>query len=239
MTNEYSRQWFEVFLDTMPPDWTAAEIAAIRARLPLPEFRRVLDVCCGPGRHAQPLAESGYEITGIDRDPEAIRRAHHRVPAAEFLELDMRDLSTIDMCFDAAMVLWQSFGYFDPADNDRVLAAIARLLRPRGRLLLDLFHPGYFEAHTGRTTEVRDPRCAAITNTMDGPRLTSRIEYTDGTEESMDWELFSPDGIADRCARMGLVALERCCWWDAARPPTPDEQRYQIVLEKAGTDDAA
>lgn len=233
MANEYSRQWFEVFLETMPSEWTAGEVDGLRARLPAPGFRRVLDVCCGPGRHAKHLADAGYEVTGVDRDVEAVRQARATVPGAAFLELDQRDLRRLPGSFDAALILWQSFGYFDPAGNDQVLANIAELLRPGGRLLLDLFHPGYFEAHQGRTTSVRDVRCSAITNTLDGSRLTSTIEYADGTEESMSWELFTPDEISTRAAPLGFREIERCAWWDETRPANPGDQRFQVVLEKA------
>ena len=196
-------------------------------------FRRVLDICCGPGRHAKYLAYAGYEITGVDRDSEAILQARTKVPAAKFFELDQRDLRRVSGPFDAAVLLWQSFGYFDPAGNDQVLADIAGLLRPGGRLLLELFHPGFFQAHQGRRTSVRDSRCLAITNTLDGSRLTSTIEYVDGADESMNWELFTPESISARAAPYGFEEIERCTWWDETRMPSPDEQRFQVVLERA------
>ena len=232
MPNDYSSQWFDVFLHTLPSEWTAGEVEGVRRRLPLPGFRRVLDICCGPGRHARLMADEGYEITGVDRDAEAIGQARATVDTGRFLELDQRDLRRVVGPFDAALVLWQSFGYFEPASNDQVLANIAGLLRPGGRLLLDLFHPGYFQAHQGRTTNVRDSRCAAITNTLDGTRLTSTIEYADGSRESMNWELYTPDSISTRAARVGLREIERCAWWDETRGPSPAEQRFQVVLER-------
>jgi SAM-dependent methyltransferase len=227
--NEYSNKWFEVFLETMPSEWTTAEVEGVRRRLPLPAFRRVLDICCGPGRHAGALAAHGYEVTGVDRDADAIERARTTIEG-EFMVLDQRDLRRLTGGFDAAMILWQSFGYFTPAENDQVLEDVHAIVRPGGRLLLDLFHPGYFETRQGRTTGVRDPRCLAITNTVDGDRLTSTIEYVDGTDESMDWELFTPDAISARAARVGFQEIERCSWWDEAREASPEEQRFQVVL---------
>jgi SAM-dependent methyltransferase len=230
--NDYSRQWFEVFLETMPSEWSTAEVDGVCRRLPLPAFRRVLDICCGPGRHARAMAARGYEITGLDRDVDAIEQARMTI-RGEFKVLDQRDLWRLTGAFDAAMILWQSFGYFEPTDNDQVLVDVAALLRPGGRLLLDLFHADYFETRQGRTASVRDHRCLAITNTVAGTRLTSRIEYVDGTEESMDWELFTPETISARAARVGLEEIERCTWWDEARAPSPDQQRFQMVLRRA------
>ena len=86
--NEYSAHWFAAFMDTMPDHWTAIEVDGVCRRLPLPACRRVLDVCCGPGRHAAGLSERGYEVTGIDRDEAALSRARRRAPTATFLPLD-------------------------------------------------------------------------------------------------------------------------------------------------------
>jgi len=67
---------------------------------------------------------------------------------------------------------------------------------------------------------------------MNGARLISEIEYVNGVSETMDFELFTPEEIADRATRFGLAPIEPCCWWDRKRPPTPDEQRFQMVLER-------
>lgn len=140
----------------------------------------------------------------MDRDATAVEQARATVPCATFLQLDQRHLRQVRATFDAALVLWQSFGYFAPDDNDRVLVDIARLLRPGGRLLLDVYNPAYVERHQGRSTQARDPRRTAVTNRLDGSRLISTIEYRDGSEESMAWELFSPDGLAERAASVGF-----------------------------------
>lgn len=232
MSNDYTPQWFDVFLETVPGELTEAEVGAIEARLPLPAFTTVLDISCGPGRHAKLLSDRGYDVTGIDRDAGAVRRAAHAAPAARFVELDQRGLGSLAGPFDAAMILWQSFGFFDSATNDAVLRDIADLVRPGGRLMLDLFHREFFEQNQGRVAPTRDPRCRSITNTMDGARLTSEIEYVDGAVETMDFELFSPDEIERRAEPFGFDAVERCAWWDENRPPSADEQRFQITFER-------
>ena len=52
-----------------------------------------------------------------------------------------------------------------------------------------------------QSTNVRDPRCAAISNHMVGDRLTSTIEYVDGSSEQMVFELYTPDEIASCITR--------------------------------------
>lgn len=62
------------------------------------------------------------------------------------------------------------------------------------------------------------------------PHIDDRVRDRD--EESMDWELFTPDVIAERAGRAGFREIERCEWWDEARDPSSEEQRFQIVLER-------
>ena len=232
VTNEYSARWFASFMDTMPEAWTALEVSGVSRRLPLPAFRRVLDVCCGTGRHATRLCELGYEVTGVDRDEAALGRSRSSAPHATFVRLDQRDLQALAGTFDAALILWQSFGHFDPATNDRILADIAAKLRPGGRLLLDLFHPAAISA--GHAQPVRPPRAdgAIVTDRVGNGRLRSTIAYPDGATETMDFELFTPEVLVERAKRAGFSVLEQCCWWDEARPPDPTERRYQSVFER-------
>jgi SAM-dependent methyltransferase len=232
VANEYSRRWFGSFLDTIPDEWTAQEVDALLERLPLPEFRRVLDLCCGPGRHAGRLAAAGHHVTGIDRDVTAIETARRRVGGAAFLVLDLRELGSLEGEFDAAISLWQSFGYFDAATNDRILGDIARLVRRRGRLLLDLYHPGFVEASVGTQTAVRGADCRSITNVVEDGRLIATIEYVDGSTECMDFELLDPDDLSERASRHGWSVIEACSWWNRSRPPSSEDQRYQLVLER-------
>lgn len=232
VANEYSHRWFPAFLDTVPEAWTRGEVVGITQRIPLPSFSKVLDICCGPGRHAGPLVAAGYEVTGVDRNREVVAQAARRVPSGTFIELDQRAVAALDATFDAAMILWQSFGYFDPATNDQVLADIAKRLRPGGRLLLDVYHPRFVRSNVGTQTSVRAPDCRSITNDVAANRLISTITYLDGSTETMNFELFEPDDLARRAATSGFKLIEACCWWDSHRPPSPNEQRYQLVLER-------
>lgn len=229
-TNAYTRAWFKSFMDGIAAEQTESEIRGLARWLPLPAYRAVLDVCCGTGRHAARLAALGYAVTGIDRDPIALAEARRCAPGACFVELDQRHVGCVGGPYDAAVILWQSFGYFDAAGNDDILWQIAALLRPGGRLALDLFHPGYFAAHQGRRTNAR-PGVAAITDTIAGSRLLSEIEYADGTRERMDFELFTLDDLAARAAPFGFAPVGACCWWNEHQPPDPKQARYQIIFE--------
>ncbi len=75
MANEYSPAWFDTFLSTYDSARTEAEVAFLARQFPQPDYQTVLDVCCGPGRHAIPLSRSGYRVTGVDRDAASLAAA--------------------------------------------------------------------------------------------------------------------------------------------------------------------
>ncbi len=102
---------------------------------------KVLDLCCGPARHALELARRGYKVTGVDRTHSYLERAKKMAQderlEVEFIEEDMRRFVR-PSAFDAVINLFTSFGLFeDDADNQKVLDNIYRSLRPGGAALID------------------------------------------------------------------------------------------------------
>jgi SAM-dependent methyltransferase len=236
--NAYSRLWFETFLRTQSPEWTAREVAFVARQAPKPMYRTLLDICCGEGRHVIPLAERGYDVTGLDRDLVALAMAQEQAAArdasARFIEGDMRDLAaSVTGPFDACVCLWQSFGYFDAATNQDILRQMSDLLRPGGRLILDIYHPGYFAAHQGERTMERNGRAITISERLDGDHLNVDINYgPDVAPDRMEWELYTPDAIQTLAARHSLQTVLACALCDETQPPTPDLIRMQLVFER-------
>jgi ubiquinone/menaquinone biosynthesis C-methylase UbiE len=129
---------------TEEPDEQAQEQALAAARLSgCPDGGDLLDVPCGFGRHALPLARAGYRVTAVDRSQvlldEAARRAAGEV-GPELVRADYRDLPFPDASFDAALNLFTSLGYLGDDEDTRVLAEIRRVLRPEGRLVIETMH---------------------------------------------------------------------------------------------------
>ncbi len=236
--NAYSRLWFETFLRTQAPEWTAREVAFVVRQAPQPAYRTLLDVCCGEGRHAIPLAGQGYTVTGFDRDPAALALMQERAGAEgvsiRAVEGDMRDLAaSVTGPFDVCVCLWQSFGYFDAVTNEDVLRQMRDLLRPGGRLILDIYHAGYFAAHQGQRTIERNGRAITISERLDGHHLSVEIDYgSDAAPDRMEWELYTPDAIQTLAARHGLDAVLACTLCDETQPPSADVIRMQLVFER-------
>jgi SAM-dependent methyltransferase len=154
---------------------TSQEVAFLVDALDLAPGARVLDVGCGPGRHAHALAELGIEVVGVDISQRFVDLATEGAPSgATFQRADARALS-FDAEFDVAISLCQgAFGLTGgpgaPLDGDgAVLAGMARALRPGGRLAVSAFSAYFqlrflepqdrFDADAGvnhECTEVRD-----------------------------------------------------------------------------------
>jgi SAM-dependent methyltransferase len=180
--------WFEDVADHLGAAYlrysftmgTRQEIDFLVPALGLEPGMRVLDVGCGPGRHAHALAARGIAVHGVDISRRFVELAVEHAPAgATFERLDARRMS-FDAEFDAVICLCQgAFGLMTAAGHDdTVFANIARALRPGGRLALSAFSSYFvvkhwtdadFDADMGvnhERTEIRDESGAAIETSL-------------------------------------------------------------------------
>jgi SAM-dependent methyltransferase len=98
----------------------------------------VLDLCCGPGRHAVEFAAHGFAVTGVDTSAFLLDRARERSDEVEWVHADMRAFRRPES-FDLACNLFTSFGYFTrEEDNACVLRNLFDNLRPGGTLVMDM-----------------------------------------------------------------------------------------------------
>ena len=120
---------------------SSKEVDFLARVLDLKPGSRVLDVPCGNGRLAIPLAERGCSVTGVDITTALLQEARSASEEAnldlELVEADMRDLPWSGR-FDGAFCFWGSFGYFDDGGNRRFLEVVHRALKTDGRFALDI-----------------------------------------------------------------------------------------------------
>jgi SAM-dependent methyltransferase len=107
---------------------------------------RVLDVACGSGRVAVPLARNGQQVVGVDASPHMLALARAKLTAhglnARLVQADMRTFGLDEADFDLAIIAVKSFAYLlEPTDQLRCLETIRAHLRPGGMLAMDLMHP--------------------------------------------------------------------------------------------------
>jgi ubiquinone/menaquinone biosynthesis C-methylase UbiE len=121
------------------------EVERMIGWLNLPPGAKVLDLCCGMGRHSLALSEAGYEVTGVDLSEALLREARAQTGSGQvtWIRSDMRELP-LEGGFDAVVNLFTSFGYFEEDEEQiRVLREIGRMLKPGGKFIIDFLNPAH------------------------------------------------------------------------------------------------
>ncbi len=107
---------------------------------------RVLDLCCGAGRHSRLLAEKGFRVVGVDLSAALLARANEDGRPYHLARGDMRRLP-FGPVFGLVANFFTSFGYFSTdAENQRILESIGSVLQPGGRFIIDYLNPDQVEA---------------------------------------------------------------------------------------------
>jgi D-alanine-D-alanine ligase len=173
-------------------DITCQEIGLFSEILKLSQEEKILDLCCGQGRHALELARSEFKyIDGLDRSHYLIQRAKLSAKKnglnVKFREGDARKLPYLPDSFDVVMILGNSFGYFDTVQDDlRVLKEVRRVLKPWGRMLVDVTDGEYlrenFQTHSWEWIDKNHFVCRERSLSLDGQSLISREVITHTTK---------------------------------------------------------
>ncbi len=183
--------------------------------------QKILDLCCGHGRHSMELARRGFRnVEGLDRShylgQKAKSESKKRGLQVKFREGDARKLPYPPDSFDHVVILGNSFGYFEIAHDDvKVVKEVFRVLKPWGKVLIDITDGSYLKQHyLPRSWEWIDKKhfvCRERSLSLDGQRLISRevVTHTEKgvladqfyaerlyTKESMT-ELLESAGLSD------------------------------------------
>lgn len=217
------------------------------------KVRTLLDLGCGTGNHALPLAQRGYEVVGVDRAPAMLEQARSKAAGLtcdvppEFREGDVRSLS-LGRTFDAATLMFAVLGY--QATNAHVLATlrgIATHLRPGGLLVFDVWYgPAVLNDPPTARTKVSQVEGGEVvretTPTLD-PRAhtcliafrTRRMAGEQVLEESEEQHLvryFFPLELELFLETAGLELVELSSFPDPARPLDLQTWNALVVARK-------
>jgi SAM-dependent methyltransferase len=204
---------------------TAQEVDFLAGALGLTPSTRVLDVGCGPGRHALALAERAIPVVGLDISERFVRLAHG-LDGGAFVRGDALRLPFADDAFDVALSLCQGgFGLVRGDDPD-VLVEMARVVRPGGIVSVSAFSAYFavryledsdtFDASTGVNHEV----------------ATVKSEAGEDRDFDLWTTCFTPRELRLTAERAGLHVREL---WSvtpgayAADPPDLDHPEFLLV----------
>lgn len=211
---------------------TAQEVAFLVETLRLPDNARVLDVGCGPGRHAVALARAGLSVTGVDVSARFLDIAADAARAAgvgaAFFEVDARQMPFDDE-FEAVISLCQgAFGLMG-RDDSLVLKRMAEAVRPGGQVIVTAFS-ALFEARYPRGDATFDAD-AGLVHELAG------ITTEDGATEQVDlWTgVYTPREL--RLLALGVGLIPDAVWavesgGYARRAPDLDHPELMLLAHR-------
>ena len=193
------------------------DLAATIRRLH-PPARTVLDVACGTGEHARLLSSAhGFEVDGLDLDPNFVSIARQKLSRGSVYEGDMTSFA-LPRRYDVILCLFSSIGYVRTLENvQRTLERFREHLDEGGIALIEpWFAPGVLQhgrAHI-KTAESESVSVARMSHLeIEGRVSRLRFEYLigrgDGIEhlvEVHELGLFTTAEMLDCFRQAGLEA---------------------------------
>lgn len=240
---------FAEFYTKGPYPAYSAQVAELLPRV-LERFgarpRTVLDLACGEGTFAVLMAQSGFQVTGVDASPQMLRFARERAKEADvdvrFIEQDMRTLS-LDQKFALVTCWYDSLNYLLGYDElVKTFANVARLLNPGGLFIFDMNtiyglavgwqrQPAYVQQDTPELFEVHQP-------SYDYERNIATVRITGFVREGELWRRldeehhergYTLEQIREALEQAGLEEL--ACWGNPKEmsEPRPDSGRVFFI----------
>jgi len=247
----FDEDYLKIYRPQLSQERSQIETEFIAWGLDLPHGSRVLDLACGPGRHAVGMAKLGYHVTGVDFNPHYLEDAAAAAEAAgvkvRWLVGDMRTLH-VEEAFDGVYSYFTSFGYFTDRENEQVIANVVRALRHSGRFLLDMANRDWILTHPQQRTWTRQGDGSLLmeeaTLDLSSSRVTSRlmlIHPHGGAQVTKEFalRLYTCAELTALFARHGLIVKH--VWGGADRSDYSADSRRLVMLaerEAGGTGDA-
>jgi SAM-dependent methyltransferase len=180
----------------------------------------VLDLGCGTGRLAEPLAELGHPVTGVDNEPGMLAELRHSTGV-------QADIATLELGtrFDAVLLMSH---FVNDAQTERVvslLRVVRRHIRDTGFAIVERYRPGWVGTATENTRAADGVRFTLTDLVRAGEVLTATMRYEfDGQRAE---QRFSTRDVDD--ARLAELATAAGLRLDRSLNPT----RTLVLLRPA------
>lgn len=125
------------------------ELEKLLTYIPIKTGQKVLDLCCGQGRHSRWLAQQGFQVVGVDLSAALLHEAIKNTLdlPVQYMRSDARRIRFYEE-MNLVVNLFTSFGYFaEDEENEKVLYAVSRALKPGGYFLLDFINPDFLKSN--------------------------------------------------------------------------------------------
>lgn len=195
--------------------WSSPEQQAVeRAR------GKILDVGCGAGRHSLYLQRKGFDVTGIDNSPGAIKVSKSRGVKKALV----RPLAGIDKfkpnSFDTILMLGNNFGLFGDAENTRrILEKMSRITTSNAQIIAGTRNP----YQTSDRNHLEYHQLNKKRGRMAG-QIRMRVRYRKTVGEWFDYLFVSPEEMKE--------ILKNTDWQIEEFIEEPEEANYLAVLSK-------
>ena len=238
--------WFERVADHLGSSYlrysftmgTDNEVAMLVDVLGLRAGDRVLDVGCGPGRHARALGALGISVHGVDVSQTFVDLARIDAPeGVTFERLDARSMA-FDGEFDAVISLCQGAfglaggeGAVGPDPDVELFARMAAALRPGGRLAVSAFS-AYFQVRWLEDTDSFD-----VAAGVNHERATLRSPEGVDAVDDLWTTCFTPRELRLTAAAAGLEVTDLFSVTPgdyARRAPELDRPEFLLVARRPG-----
>jgi len=213
---DWFESWFNEEYLALYPHRDQADAARLvelmRREVGWTEGWRVLDVACGPGRHARAIEAAGARCIGLDLSMTLLRIAQSE-SSTPLIRADMRRIPVRPASMDLTLNLFTSFGYFDnDAEHRLALEEMASTVRPGGWFVIDFLNSLRVEATlvASETAQLGGMDVRISRGLLEGNRFVwKRMEAPDGREWTERVRLFRPDELESMLAESGVSVVAR------------------------------
>ena len=242
-------EWFKDLYDQFRMDTnfgkvsdkdTKADVDFICKVLELNKEDKVLDLFCGFGRHSIELAKRGYSATAIDYNRSYLEFGKKLCEGMDntpnFVQGDVRSINYGDN-YDAAIIMFNSFGYFNDNEDKLILDKIYNVLKPKGKFLIEILNRDWIlknykdkqESEFGSIKVIEKREFDILTSRNNF--IIERSEENRIVSKKGSWRLYSPHEIKNVLEGIGFHLVN--AYSNLSKDPISiDTRLMRMIFEK-------